>query len=139
MQKQLLFNNVVFKRYLVEAFKENMKKLNCVVYHKLLLQAEEAKDRHLTKLADGILQALTANPETEPVKYSSGELNEDVYKGLWAVATAVLKYHDVESVDAEKLNETLEVLAGRFISEVEETLGVEGVGPLEPKVPGQKD
>ena len=35
-----------------------MKKLNLVPYHKLLLQAQEAKTQNLTKLASGIVNAL---------------------------------------------------------------------------------
>ena len=86
-----------------------MKKLNSVVYQKLLLQAEEAKDREMVKL------------------------------DLWKAATCILKYYDIKSADAEKLHEALEVVASKLIEEVEHSLSVKHtqVGPLEPKVPGQ--
>lgn len=116
-----------------------MKKLNSVIYNKLLLQAEEAKDQDLKKLAHGILGALTPSPEDEDATYSFGELQDDIYRNLWALSTNVLKYHDLKSVDAEKVNEAIEVFAEKFISELESTLGINKgtVGPLEPKLPGE--
>jgi hypothetical protein len=116
-----------------------MKKLNAVIYHKLLLQAEEAKEQKLTKLASGVLNALGPYPEEETVQYASSDMEEDVHRGLWSLATCVLKYHDVSSVDAEKLDEVIESLASKFINELEDSLGIEGsrIGPLEPAVPGE--
>lgn len=117
-----------------------MKRLNSVVYHKLILQAEEAKEQDMTKLASGILGAVGPTPEEETVKYASEEVEEDVYRGLWSLATCVLKHHDVASVDAEKLNEVIESLASKFINEIEESLGVGGkIGTLEPSVFGQSE
>lgn len=117
-----------------------MRKLNSVVYNKLLLQAEEAKEQNMKKLASGILGSLSAQPEDENVSYSVSNMNDDVYTGLWKLATCVMKYYDVESVNAEKVNEVIESLAGKFISEMEDSIRVDSgdVGPLEPKLPGQK-
>ena len=116
-----------------------MKKLNSVVYQKLLLQAEEAKDREMVKLANGILNSLTPFPEDEVVSYDYDQLQDDVYQDLWKAATCILKYYDIKSADAEKLHEALEVVASKLIEEVEHSLSVKHtqVGPLEPKVPGQ--
>jgi hypothetical protein len=116
-----------------------MKKLNKIVYNKLLLQADEAKEQGMKKLAQGILGALTAYPKDEHGSYASVELNDDIYRGLWALSTNVISYYDLESVDAEKVNEIIEIFAEKFISELETSLGVtEGtVGPLEPKLPGE--
>jgi uncharacterized protein HemY len=116
-----------------------MKKLNSVVYEKLILQAEEAKEQNMNKLAGAILGSLTAVPEKELITYAAGELNNDIYHGLWALATNVIKYYDLESVDAEKVNEAIEVLAEKFVSEIEFSLGIETgtIGPLEPKLPGE--
>lgn len=116
-----------------------MKKLNQDIYNRLLLQAEEAKTRQFTKLSHAILHSLTATPEDEGCKYSFTELEEDVYKDLWAISTNVLKYHNLSTVDAEKLNETIETFASKFISSLEQTLNVEGkIGPLEEVLPGEK-
>lgn len=118
-----------------------MKKLNNVIYYKLLLQAEEAKEQGLSKLGHGILGALTPYPEDEPVAYSLGELNDDIYRNLWALSTNVLKYYDLQSADVEKINETIEIFAEKFVSELENALGVDSatVGPLEPKLPGENE
>lgn len=116
-----------------------MKKLNETVYHKLLLQAQEAKMQGLNKLASGVVNALGPITEDENVKYSYHQLEDDIYEGLWKLATNVVKYYDVESVDAGKIHDSLEALANTFLSEVENSLGVEEVvaGPLEPTLPGE--
>ena len=115
-----------------------MKRLNSTVYHKLLLQAEEAKDQDMVKLASGILGAVGPTPEEELVQYSVAQVEDDVHRGLWSLATCILKHHDVSSVNAEKLNEVIETLASKFINEIEISLGVEGtIGPLEPSVLGE--
>ncbi len=116
-----------------------MKKLNAIIYNKLLLQAEEAKEQGLQKLASGVLGTLTASPEGELVTYSSDELNNDIYRGLWALSSSVLKYHNLETADIEKINEVIEVMAEKFVLDLEHALGIpEGtVGPLEPKLFGQ--
>jgi hypothetical protein len=113
--------------------------MNSTVYNKLLLQAEEAKDQGMKKLATGILSSLTATPEDESVKYSSSELDEDIYNGMWALAANVIKYYDVNSVNSEKVNEVIETLSSKFIKEIQASLGTDEivVGPLEPILPGE--
>lgn len=115
-----------------------MKKLNSIIYQKLLLQAEEAKDQNLTKLASNIMGALELDPE-DNVNYASTELINDIHNGLWKLSTCVLKYNNLSSVDAEKLDDILEVLAYKFVNEIEESLGVDKLKPgtLEPLVPGE--
>lgn len=120
-----------------------MKKLNATVYHKLLLQAEEAKLRdsqEMTKLAAAICNSLGPIPEDETVSYNFESLQEDIYNGLWKMATCVIKYHDLTSVDAEKVHQSLEIMAKKLIEEVEHSLSVPHtqIGPLEEKVPGQE-
>jgi len=116
-----------------------MKKLNSIVYHKLLLQAEEAKEREMTKLASGVFNSLGPVPEDEQTNYNFNELQNDVYDGLWKMAACVIKYHDLQSADVEKMHEVLESMATKLINEVERSLSVNStrVGPLETKVPGE--
>ena len=116
-----------------------MQKLNSIVYHKLLLQAEEAKDQKMIKLASAILNTLGPLPEDERCTYNFQELQEDVYQGLWKLAACVIKYHDSQSVDASKVHEVLESLASKLIDEVETSLNIDNtqVGPLEEKTPGE--
>lgn len=116
-----------------------MKKLNEIIYHKLLLQAEEAKEQKLTRLASGVMAALGPTPENEKASYSFQEVEDDVHNGLWSIATCVLKYHDVSSVDAQKLDAVLEVFAYKLINDIEEVLNkTNTIGVLEPPVFGQK-
>jgi hypothetical protein len=117
-----------------------MIKLNSVIYNKLLLQAQEAKDQGMSELSTVVLNAIGSYPEEEQVEYSYTKLNEDVYQGMWKLATAIFKYHDIESVNIEKINEVIESLAGNFVDKLENSMDVELVikGPLEPKVMGEK-
>jgi len=117
-----------------------MKKLNSTVYNKLYLQGEEAKEQGMTKLASGIFNAIGPTPEDETnQEYNYDQLRNDVYQEMWKLATHVMKYHDLESADAEKVHDRLESLARQFVDEIEDTLGVDNstVGPLESKVPGE--
>lgn len=116
-----------------------MKKLNSTVYQKLFLQAEEAKDRNMTKLASAIFGAIGPVPEDENNNYNFNELQDDVYRGLWKLAMCVAKYHDLQSVDAERIHTVLESLSSDLIEDVERSLHVDNttVGPLEAKVPGE--
>lgn len=116
-----------------------MRKINSTVYHKLLLQAREAKIQNLTKLASGIINAVGPMPEDEHVQYDRQQLHDEVYEGMWKLAINVIKYYDVKSADASKIHDRLEALADKFVEEVEQSLGVEDVvaGPLEPNLPGE--
>lgn len=116
-----------------------MKKLNSVIYNKLLAQAEEAKAQGLTKLASGILEAIGPYPNDESSEYTYSELKEDINRDMWKMATRLMHYYDIESLDAEKLNETMIAVASKMLEELERTMNVDSVivGPLEPKVPGE--
>ncbi len=115
-----------------------MKKLNEVLYNKILLQAEEAKDKGMIKLANAAVGSLTAIPESEKITYSWNEMSDDVHKGLWKLATCVMKYHDAESVNIELVDEAMERLASKMVEEMEFILNRTGIGPLEPKVLGEE-
>jgi hypothetical protein len=114
-----------------------MKKLGITLYNKLAIQAEEAEEQGMTKLASFISKAIGSEPEEQLSVYSQEELEQDVHKNLWKVATCVLKYYNVSSVDAEKLNNTLESLASDFIAELESSLDVNISDVIELPVPGE--
>jgi hypothetical protein len=114
-----------------------MKKFNEVIFNKLLIQAEEAKDQGMIKLANGILSNL-GEPEENKEYYSSTQLREDVYNSLWAAASSVIKYYDVESVDAGKVNDILEEMTDSIVDGIKNSIGIDSsIGPLEPKLPGE--
>ena len=56
------------------------------------------------------------------------------------MATCVIKYHDSQSADVEKIHEALESVASKLIEEVERALNVEvnSIGPLEDKLVGEE-
>lgn len=114
-------------------------KLNKTVYHKLLLQAREAQEQGLNKLATGVLEAIGPHPEEDVKEYSYATLQQDLYNDFWKSAAKVVAYYDLDSVKAEKLNEIITACAEHFTSELEHTLEVEDVvkGPFEPQIPGE--
>jgi len=118
----------------------DMVKLNSIICRKLLAQAEEAKETGMIKLANSIDSAVSVDAEVESIEYSYNQLEEDVHKDLWKAAVNIIKYYNLESADAKKLDKSISVLASEMISEIEQELGVDTivVGPNEPKVFGQK-
>lgn len=116
-----------------------MKKVNSEIYHKLFLQAAEAKEQGMEKLAHSVLDAIGPIPEDEIVSYSSLQLESDLHSGLWKLATHLIKYHDLKSVDIEKLNQSIELFSEAFSQEMEKVLDIQSpIGPLEPKLPGER-
>jgi hypothetical protein len=116
-------------------------KINPVIYKKLVLQAEEAKDQQLIKLADGILGAVGAMPNEEQMEYSYSQLQNDIYRDMWKIATRLMYYHDLQSVNAEKLGKALEAYAAEILDQLELDLNVDNVikGSVEPKLPGENE
>lgn len=117
-----------------------MKKLNETIYNKLLLQAEEAKEQGMTKLASGILEAIGSFPAEEFEEYSYNDLKDDVHKDLWKIASKIMYYYNLESVDADKLDKSLVSWANKITDDLENTLDVtDVVGPFEPNVIGEEE
>jgi len=115
-----------------------MKKFNEVIYNKLLLQAEEARDQKLIKLAQALESALKEESSQDISEYSSDELHEDVYKDLWSAAANVIKYYNIESVDVVKVSQALEDITNVVIESVKNSIDIDStIGPLEPKLPGE--
>ena len=117
-----------------------MNKLNKIIYNKLLIQAEEAKDRGMVKLANGIFDAIGSHPNDETLEYSYGQLKEGMYNDFWKVATKLIHYYDLDSADVEKIDAAITSFASKITQELEAAIGVDSskVGPLDPKVPGEK-
>jgi hypothetical protein len=116
-----------------------MRKLDPVIYNKLLLQADEARELGMVKLADAIVDAIGTEAGLKKTEYSYSELQEDIHKDLWKVVTKLAIYHDINSIDALKVNAAVTYWATKMIDAIEEGMGVYGSikGPLEPKLPGE--
>ena len=116
-------------------------KINPVIYKKLLAQAEEAKDQGLVSLADSILGAIGPFPDDEKSEYSYAQMEEDIHRDMWKMATRLAYYYDIKSIDAVKLNDNLVTWCSEIIDNLEKTLNVNSVvkGPLEPKLPGENE
>ena len=119
-----------------------MAKLNKIAHSRLLLQAQEAKEMGLDRLARGMFFALKLAEEDAdmPVsKYSYEQMQEEIYQELWELVSKVAQYYDVDDITAEKIDDVLQEMRDNFLEKVEEVLGVEegSVGALEPEVPGE--
>lgn len=123
-------------------------KLNAIIYNKLVLQAEEAQDRGMVKLADAIYEAIHPiskedfdNNDTQlnEEEYSYNELQDDIYKDLWRVASRLMYYYGVNSVDVLKIDAAVSNWTNKTLNELENTLEVDEKvgGPLEPRLPGE--
>jgi len=114
-------------------------KLNKTAYLKVALQAEEARDIGLKALADSVFGVIGPMPREEALVYGKEALAGDVRQALWKIATDVVAYHDIDSVDIQKIDGAIQALAETVIGTIEHEIGKsDEVGPLEPKLPGQK-
>jgi len=116
-----------------------MSKLDTVIYNKLLLQAEEANDQGMVKLANSITEAVGPESKENNEQYSYASLQDDIHTDIWKIAAKLIAYYNPDSVDALKVNEDIITLAEKMTNELELTLGVEKVvrGPFEPSLPGE--
>jgi len=113
-------------------------KLNKAAYDRMVAQAEEAKRLGLEKLANGVFEAVGSFPREEVIEYNSDELANDTYKALWKAACDIIAYHDLKTVDIQRVDELVEHLNAVVITAMETHLGVMGqVGKLEGKLPGE--
>ncbi len=115
-------------------------KKNSVIYNKLVLQAKEAKEQGMTKLAEAVENAIWIESTLEQPEYSYEQMENDVHSHLWAAATKLIEYYDLKSANIEKIDEVLLSLASKVIDNLERALDVSDFvkGPLEPKLFGEK-
>lgn len=119
-----------------------MKNINSTVYGKIIIQAQEAKEIGLEKLGERVLSVISPAPrdENEKISYSHDELTEDFNRKLWKMALDVIAYHDLESVDIQKVDETIRRLSEVINKELGQAMGTESVfGAFEPPVLGERE
>jgi len=105
---------------------------------KIVLQAQEANDQGMEKLAKNAMAAAKVTA-TEIDTYAFDDLKEDIKRDLWKAAAKVMIYHDIDSVDIVKVDAAIESVLDKCIAEIERSLNkkTSDIGVLEPKVPGQ--
>jgi biopolymer transport protein ExbB/TolQ len=117
------------------------------VYNKIKLQADEAKEQGMNKLAKAVESAIDEKRNLTPftnkkeqAQYSFQEMSENVHKDLWKIAATLVAYYDVENVDISKIDKTLVSWAEKLVDDLEKTLQITDTikGPFEPKLPGEK-
>jgi hypothetical protein len=115
-----------------------MNKLNIIMYRKLLAQAEEAKEQGLIKLGDNIIDIIGPEPTDDREEYSYGQLQNDIHKDLWKLATRLMIYYDLNSADISEIDKTIMSWASKITDDLEKTLSVDAsFGPLESLLPGE--
>jgi len=115
-----------------------MKKLNETIYNKLLLQAEEANDQGLKKLANALYESLADDATKDDEDSSLKELKTEVYNDLWKIATKIAGYYGSESLDAKKLDPEINYASDKLFSLFKDSLNIESTfGLNEPEVMGE--
>lgn len=109
------------------------------MYNKLVLQAEEAQEVGLTKLAGAVFDALPKQADDGHKVFNYEELEHAVYYKIWKAALDVVAYYDFDTLDIQKIDDMLKDTAKQLIKKVETGIGTESqFGPFEDKVLGQK-
>lgn len=116
-----------------------MIKLNTILRDKLLLQAEEANEQGMTKLGNTVLEIVGTESSENIEKYSYSQMTDDVHRDLWKVATRLMKYYDVQSLDIEKLDKIIASWSNKVVQDLELSLDVDEMvkSTTEPKLPGE--
>lgn len=116
-----------------------MKKINSIIYNKLLLEAEEAKFQGLTKLAEAISESIGDEPIKDDVTYTYESLKDDIYKDLWKITTNLIKYYKLKELNTLKLNKDLESYSEKVLEDLEQLLDVDSKveGTTEAKLLGE--
>jgi hypothetical protein len=117
-----------------------MNKLNNETYSRLVAQAEEAKELHLTKLAEDVLSTVGSVPrdDGEDFTYSYEELKNNINRTLWKSAMEIIAYHDSKKADIQKIGAMVEELTEQVLSNIELAIGMSNkIGPNEPLLFGQ--
>ena len=113
-------------------------KLNKNIKDRLILQAEEAAEQGLTKLAHRIINAIESD-DNELENYSYSELKEEYYCNLWKMAKLHIAFYGIDNADVVKLDKTIVSWASKTIDELDAALEVNSIkGINEPKLPGEK-
>lgn len=117
-----------------------MKKVNSSLYNKIILQAEEAKQLGMSKLASDALLSIGSFPEEEIEDYSHEEMTQDIHSDLWKSASKIFNYYNIKDLDIETFNKVVEACASDFISRMEKSLNKTAFdsNSKEPKVIGQE-
>ena len=111
------------------------------LHQRLQLQAAEASELGLTKIASNIFVA-TSNQEViqdnKFYAYSSEEFEKDLEAQLWAAALRVADFHGITKLDSVAVQKVVEKMAGELTSELCTASGhLAGIGENEPVLPGE--
>lgn len=114
-------------------------KFNDILYKRLTAQAEEAIDKGFEKLASDIEETIAESQDGGSI-YSYGELQDDVNTEFWKITGQVIKYYDLKSVDATRVDQIIGELSNKLLHELEDSLNIpsNSKSPLEPKLLGEK-
>lgn len=113
--------------------------MNDTIANKLILQAQEAKIIGLTKLSEAVYDGVVSVQVSEPNDaFNSDELESVAHAALWKVACSVAAYHDLQSMDIQKVHQIIVAAADKLVHEIEIQLEVgDKIGQFEDNVSGQ--
>ena len=116
-----------------------MKKLSETLQNKLILQADEAKTIGSIKLGEAVYGAVVSKQVVQGNDtFNHDELENAVHSALWRAACEVAGYHDLQSIDIQKVDAVVVEASKKLVCELEKCLAVDGkFGPHEELVLGQ--
>ncbi len=111
-------------------------KINKKLYDRLVLQAEEAEKLGMNKIASNVLETAEPFLENESIEYSYADLENDISKDIWKMATRLFNYYQINNIDIKEFNKIVEASAETLLDELEDALDVKEqlIGATEPKV-----
>lgn len=121
-----------------------MKTIKETLFNRLAAQAAEADLQGLEATAVSLThqlrkQAQNLRSTEEGYTYPKEDFEQDVNDTLWEAVLRILDFYDIQSFDAERLQDVVENLREQLVQEVCNDAGVDhGVGAFEPNVPGEE-
>jgi len=116
-----------------------MRTITSLMYNKLAVQASEAANLGLNKVAEALDNCLevSVRPDGELYSYAQDEIQADVEKNIWQAMIRTADYYG-STFDAANMQKVVEKLAANLMEEVRKDVGnTSGVGAYEPTVPGE--
>lgn len=110
--------------------------------NRLIVQAEEAEVRGLSKLAGNLTEQINSSSirkDDANYSYSENEFRKDINDQLWSSIVRTADFYGIKRFDAYEMNQLVEKTAEDFVKSIRLHAGItHGVGAYEPSIPGEE-
>ncbi len=111
---------------------------------RLAAQAAEADQQGLTKVASSLTDqveelAAQVRDDESQYHYASEAFQKEINNHLWSVIIRIADFHDINYLDASKVQEVVDKVSDSLVRSICVDAGVHpGVGAYESSLPGEK-